>query len=815
MHDILTPAYGDAPPGIADPILTPDEYRVLDAIQRRVLWLSTLIIHHANHVRPNPDDLKVGGHQASSASMTTILTALYFRYLDAGDRVSIKPHASPAYHAVQYLLGALDGRYLRTLREFGGLQAYPSRTKDPDPVDFSTSSVGLGAVAPAFAAVAGRYAQRHFGQVLARRFVAVIGDAELDEGNVWEAVAEDALVGLGNVLLIVDLNRQSLDRVVPGIRAAQLKALFEAAGWRVLEAKYGHQLQAAFARPHGEALRARIDSMSNEEYQSLVRRRGADLRARLTHPQGADGPEDAEVAAALLDTPDEALHTLLGNLGGHDLEELLRVLALADAPADAPTVIFAYTIKGWGLPFAADALNHSMLLSATQVATLQREMAIPEGAEWDGFPPDSEEGRWCHAAAGRLRREQTAIHPPIAASAFPDTLDLSYPAALSTQEALGRVLPKLADLPDAGERVVTAAPDVAVSTHLSNWVGKVGVFAPERRTAYQDEVPRPVSWQPTPEGRHIELGISEMNLFMLLGQLGLSYEVSGQQLFPIGTVYDPFVCRGLDALIYALYCGSRMIFAGTPSGVSLAPEGGAHQSTVTASIGLELPGLVSYEPAFAREVEWVLLEALRQCCDRQSGHSTYLRLSTKKIDQGLLEPALARLGAAELRRQTLAGGYRLIEGRALVPDAADTDVVQLVSTGAMIGEAVEAAHALAREGIAANVIQLTSADLLFAAFRQGRRSSRRDALSAAGLGHLETLLPRPERRSPIVTVHDASAHSLAFLGSIYGTPVVPLGVDQFGQSGSQQDLYRYAGIGCEDIVGAAYLALELRDDLSE
>ena len=451
MHDTLTPAYGDAPPGIADPILTPDEYRVLDAIQRRVLWLSTLIIHHANHGRPNPDDLKVGGHQASSASMATILTALYFRYLDAGDRVSIKPHASPAYHAVQYLLGALDGRYLRTLREFGGLQAYPSRTKDPDPVDFSTGSVGLGAVAPAFAAVAGRYAQRHFGQVLARRFVAVIGDAELDEGNVWEAVAEDALSGLGNVLLIVDLNRQSLDRVVPGIRAAQLKALFEAAGWRVLEAKYGQQLQAAFARPHGEALRARIDQMSNEEYQSLVRRRGADLRARLTRPQGADGPEDGELALALLDTPDEALHTLLGNLGGHDLQELLRVLAQADTPANAPTVIFAYTIKGWGLPFAADALNHSMLLSAAQMAALQRDMAVPEGTEWDGFAPDSAEGRWCRAAAGRLTREQAVAHAPIAASAFPDSLDLSYPAALSTQEALGRVLPKLADLPGAGK----------------------------------------------------------------------------------------------------------------------------------------------------------------------------------------------------------------------------------------------------------------------------------------------------------------------------------------------------------------------------
>ncbi|HVA89282.1 MAG TPA: 1-deoxy-D-xylulose-5-phosphate synthase N-terminal domain-containing protein [Chloroflexota bacterium] len=792
--------------------LDPSEYQVLEAIQRRVLWLSTLIVHHANHVRPNPDDLKVGGHQASSASMVSILTALYFHYLDAADRVSIKPHASPAYHAVQYLLGRLDKRYLSTLRQFGGLQAYPSSTKDPDPVDFSTGSVGLGAVAPAFAAVARRYAQHHFGQVTARRFIAVIGDAELDEGNVWEAVADEALAGLGNVLLIVDLNRQSLDRVVPGIRAVQLKALFTAAGWQVLEAKYGRQLQEVFARPHGSALRGRIDSMSNEEYQSLVRRRGADLRARLTHPTGLNGPEDPEIVEALLDTPDETLHELLGNLGAHDLPELLRVLALADTASAVPTVIFAYTIKGWGLPFAADASNHSMLLSVGQMDTLQRELGIPPGAEWEAFPPDSAEGRWCQAAATRLRRAQSATHPRISPSAIPPTLDLSFPKALSTQEALGRILPQLLKLPGVGERVVTAAPDVAVSTHLSNWVAKVGVFAPERSADYQEDVTRPLPWQPNPSGGHIELGISEMNLFMLLGQLGLCYEISGQQLFPIGTVYDPFVCRGLDALIYSLYCGSKMIFAGTPSGVSLAPEGGAHQSIVTPSLGLELPGLRLYEPAFAREVEWVLLDSLRQCCDRVHGLSTYLRLSTKKIDQSLLAPALEHLGAEELRRQVLAGGYRLVEGRALAPDAGAAEVVQLVTTGVMVAEAVEAAHALAREGIAANVIHLTSADRLFAAFRQVRRSRRQHAGAAADLGHLEVLMPRHERRAPIVTVHDASAHSLSFLGSVYGTPVAPLGVDQFGQSGSQSDLYHYAGIGVEDIIGAAYLALELRDE---
>ncbi len=800
--------------GGLDVLLLPsEEYQTLDAIQHRVLWLCTYMIHHANHVRSNTDDLKVGGHQASSASMVSILTALYFHYLDAGDRVSVKPHASPAYHAIQYLLGNLDQSYLRTLREFNGLQAYPSRTKDPDPVDFSTGSVGLGAVAPAFAAVAHRYAHNHFGRVTSHRFVAVIGDAELDEGSVWEAAFDEALQGLGNVLLIVDLNRQSLDRVVPGIRATQLKRLFQAANWQVVEAKYGQQLQQVFARPGGQALRRRLDEMSNEEYQSLLRRRGADIRTRLTHPLGLDNAENQDIALALHETPDEQLSTLLSNLGGHDLNSLLHAFSLADRYQEGPTVVFAYTIKGWGLPFAGEALNHSMLLSGEQIARLQQELDIPSGREWETFPSDSREGRWCQKAAERLQRGNEQRHPLLEPELVPPSIDLSYPSKLSTQEAFGRVLPKLADLPSLGERIVTAAPDVAVSTHLSTWVSKVGVFSSTTHPDYQEETQRLLRWQPSPTGQHIELGISEMNLFMLLGQLGMSYELCGQQLFPIGTVYDPFVCRGLDALIYGLYSGAKFIFAGTPSGVSLSPEGGAHQSTVTASLGIELPDLNYYEPAFAYEVEWILLDALRECCDRTRGHSTYLRLSTKKIDQQVLEPALQRLGKEELRRQVLAGGYRLIEGRQQVPEATADEVVHIATTGAMVPEAVEAAQRLSSEGIAANVLHITSPQKLFSLFTEGRHRRLNNPMVSGQRSHLETLFSPEERHAPIVTVQDASAHSLAFLGSLYGVPTIPLGVDRFGQSGSQANLYQYAGISVDDIVSAGYLALELGEDV--
>ena len=796
--------------GAPDVPLSSEDLGALEEIERRILWLSTLIVHHANNVRPSTENSKVGGHQASSASVVTILTALYFHFLRAGDRVSIKPHASPAFHAAQYLLGRLPRRYLTTLREFGGLQAYPSRTKDPEPVDFSTGSVGLGAVAPVFAALAGRYAELHFGGVTSDRFVALIGDAELDEGNVWETVAEEAIQGLGNVIWIVDLNRQSLDRVIPGVRAARLKALFAGAGWRVLEAKYGSRLEAAMNAPRGAALRRRIDEMSNEEYQALIRiPDGEELRRRL-----ADVPDVAEreaILAAVAETPDPELQGLIANLGGHDLPRLLEVLAEADAGDDAPVVIFAYTVKGWGLPFAGDPLNHSQLLTAAQIDALRERFGVPADDEWAAFPPDTPAGRLCAEAARRLDTPPAAASPPVDETAVPASLDVRHPSLTSTQEALGRALVRLADVPVIGERLVTLSPDVATSTHLAGWINKAGVFAQETAADYETGAQRMLKWRPSPTGRHIELGISEMNLFMALGQFGLSYELTGQHLLPLGTVYDPFVCRGLDALIYGLYGGAKMVFAGTPSGVSLSPEGGAHQSTVTPSLGIELPGLVMYEPCFGREVEWALLEGLRRCCDRAHGVSTYLRLSTKPIDQTLMDEPLARFGEEELRRQVLLGGHRIVDRRLAAPDLPGSDTVQIFVPGIMVPEAIAAASLLHDEGVAANVVNVSSSDRLFDALRTARRAQLTDAHRPLDLGHLDTLIPADERRAPIVTVQDGASHSLAFLGSVHGVPVVPLGVDQFGQSGSRQALYEYVGIDTGQIVNAALLALELAE----
>ena len=516
------------------PKSTASDLAVLEAIQKRLLWLGTNIVHHANNVRENTDGTKVGGHQASTASSVSILTAVYFSFLKAGDRVAIKPHSSPAYHAIQYLLGNLDRKYLPTLREFGGLQAYPSRSKDPDPVDFSLGSMGLGAAAPSFAALAERYTRLHFGGPSGRRFVALLGDAELDEGNVWEAVTESHLSDLGNLTWVIDLNRQSLDRVVPGIRARQLKALFRDSNWNVIETKFGRRLRAAFSRAGGEALKRRIDNMTNPEYQAIIRLKGPECRAQMI-----DGADDANgVRRALADVPDNEVPALLSDLGGHDLGDLIAALAEADAETARPSVIFAYTIKGWGLPMAAHPLNHSALMNAQQMEDLAKALEIPPDDEWAGFEPDSPEGRLCAEVAERLREPEQTGGLPLNRDDIPISVDHQPLSNTSSQATLGLLLMDLSRIPAIANRIVTTTPDVAVSTNLGGWINKVGVYQATADKDYESG-PLPVKWDVTPTGQHIELGISEMNLFVLLEQLGLSHELAGELLLPIGDRVRP------------------------------------------------------------------------------------------------------------------------------------------------------------------------------------------------------------------------------------------------------------------------------------
>ena len=778
-----------------------DRDKTLIEIQNRVLWLYRQMVHYANNVRPNADGAKVGGHQASSSSLATVMTSLYFDFMRAGDRISVKPHASPVYHAIQFLLGNLDQKYLKRLREFHGLQAYPSKTKDPDPVDFSTGSVGLGAVAPNFAALVDEYTLTHFNSPGGgHRYISVVGDAELDEGVVWEAIAEPSMEGLSNILWVVDLNRQSLDRVIPGIRVGAWRQMFAAQGWRVIDAKYGKRLHAAFAEPRGELLREAIDDMPNEVYQRLLRVDPATLRAWL--PQTSSHPEDMSSFIGQWD--DQGLQDLFRNLGGHDFSMLREALTQADVGV-GPNVIFAYTLKGSMLPSIGDPQNHSVTLSDEPMEELRQQLDIPEDELWSPPAEDTAAGRLCAETSTRLRAEDHRYKSPPELS-IPHELGHPYRGNLSTQQAFGLVLTGVSrSVPDVADRIVTVSPDVASSTNLGGWINRAGVWNRNERGPMPEEgIMRALKWEESPRGQHIELGISENNLFIMLGQVGVSFDTSGELLFPIGTVYDPFIRRGLDAFVYSVYSGGKFIVVGTPSGITLAPEGGAHQEMATPSLGVELAELDYYEPCFGQELEWIMLAAFERIRLRQ--RSTYLRLNTRRVDQELLMVPGDVDARERMRTQVLGGAYRLIDRRTKPGYRAESNAVNIMACGALVPEAVEASRQLLEEGVMANVINITGPGPLYIRFQESVRATMQNRPAPGQF--MEDVVPIDDRRAPVVTVADGLPHSLAWIGGALNTSIFPLGVTGFGQSGSRHDLYQEYEIDASSIMAACFGALE-------
>lgn len=762
----------------------------LGEISQRVLWTATAMIDAANRGRKNPDGVKVGGHQASSASMVGIMTALWFSELTAEDRVSVKPHASPVLHAIHYLFGELDEGYLPTLRAKGGLQPYPSRTKDPDTVDFSTGSVGIGATAPVWAALSHRYLSDRFPETpRAGRFISLLGDAEMDEGAVWEAIIDPEVRQLGEVVWIVDLNRQSLDRVIPDVQIQRLRGMFAAADWQVLTCTWGRKLQAAFAAQGGEVFERRMREMPNEEYQRILRAHPDEVRARLL--SGMEPGAAATVEELVAGLSDLELAELVRDLGGHDIDELLATFAQIDDTR--PTIVFAYTIKGRGLAIEGHPNNHSAQLTLEQMQELAEASGMSLDAPWQRFAPGSAAAGICSAAAARLARETIA---PASVAPVPDEFEWSHKAITSTQATLGRFLSDLRRAaPEVAARVVTTSPDVASSTNLAGWINKSGVWSlAGRQDWFADDAERLLRWHEDRGGQHIELGIAEVNLVSLAAELGLTGARWGQPLIPIATMYDPFINRALEPWTFGLYAGGRSILVGTPSGVTLAPEGGAHQSFNTPSVTLEIPGLTSWEPAFAQDLEWTMLEAMRGIVD-PAGGSAYFRLTTRPVDQSLARIPVDPLLRARRREEVLSGGYRISE------HPASEDDVTLVGAGAIMTEVCAASERLAGLGVRAGVVCVSSPSLLFRALRERSRVA-----SSSRSGILERLFPAAHP-APLVTVMDAHPHTLSFLAGVRGDRLQMLGVSQFGQAAGVQEAYRIHGIDSESIVAAA---LDLR-----
>ena len=763
-----------------------DTVKALDMLETRLRWLSSWTVHNANHIREKRDGLKVGGHQASCASMTAIMAALYFHALRPQDKVAVKPHAGPVLHAIHYLLGGQSLDQLQRFRGLGGAQSYPSRTKDQIPVDFSTGSVGLGVAVTAFTSLVQDYLIAH-GQVRevnAGRMIALMGDAELDEGNIYECLIEGYKHELRNCWWVVDYNRQSLDSTTSDRMFRRFDDIFQTCGWRVLTLKYGKLQQAAFKRPGGKTLEEWIDNCPNAEFAALTYQGGAAWRTRLTADIGAK----PHVQALLDSFDDEALAALMTNLGGHCVETLIDAFDACDD--DRPTLFIAYTVKGYGLPLAGHKDNHSGMMNPDQIAQLRASLGIAEGQEWEPWG-----GLGANAAArlkafigasplARKAREPAAEPVPVPAR-FP------VPAMpeQSTQAAFGRIL---LDIAKSGEpladRIVTTAPDVTQTTNLGGFVNQRGLF---RRQELADvfqkaKIPSAQKWSAHKAGQHIELGIAENNFFLLLASLGLAAPHFGTRLLPVGTVYDPFIARGLDALNYGCYQDSRFLLVGTPSGLTLAAEGGAHQSINTPLIGMGQPGLAYFEPTWADELALMMRWAFDHM-QRPDGSSVYLRLSTRSIRQ-------VERADASWEDHALKGGYWLRR-------PGDGARAAIAFTGAVAPEALQAWEQMADDIPGLGLLNVTSPDLLhrgWSARRAARWTGKRPAPS-----HAETLLSALAPGAGLVTVLDGSPGALSWLGGVTGLRVSPLGVDRFGQTGDLPDLYRAYRLDAEAIIDAA------------
>ena len=768
----------------------------LKTIEQRLLWLSHWMIHNANHIRPKEDDIKVGGHQASSASMVSIMTALYFYTLKPEDRVAVKPHASPIFHAMQYLMGNQTREKMENFRGFGGVQSYPSRTKDIDDVDFSTGSVGLGVAITSFASIVQDYIQaKNWGEDQALgRMIALVGDAELDEGNIYEALQEGWKNDLRNCWWIIDYNRQSLDGVVREGLFKRVEQIFDAFGWDVVSVKYGTLQRKAFAEEGGNKLKDWIDDCPNQLYSALTFMGGKVWRERLMNDLGDQG----DVTKLLDARSDEELAVLMENLGGNCVETMAETFAAIKH--DRPVCFLAYTIKGWGTPIAGHKDNHGGLMNKTQMAAWQKHMGVAEGEEWEKFatienPKELQKFLDMNPFFAKGRRRYTDGLIPVPA------IELNSEREISTQMGFGKILDDLSKGDSKlAQRIVTTSPDVTGTTNLGPWVNRRKLFARKYRgdTFKKENIRSTAKWEFTPEGQHIELGIAEMNLFLLLGAAGLSHSIFGKRLIPIGTVYDPFVARGLDALNYACYQDARFMIVGTPSGITLAPEGGAHQSIGSPLIGISQDGIAAFEPAFADELavimEWAFDYLQRDGSDDpdertwlrdETGGSVYLRLSTNPIEQP------GRRRDDSFKQGTIDGAYWLRE------PGPNCEVV-IAYQGVVAPEAIKAAGIIGEFRRDIGVLAVTSADRLNAGWAAAQRARSKGLTDAKS--HIERLLENIPPHCSLVTAIDGHPATLAWLGSVTGHRTVPLGVEHFGQTGTIGDLYRHYGIDAQGIV---------------
>ncbi len=883
---------------------------LLTSIAERAFAQTMYMIHVANNRKDKErGDPKVGGHPASCASSLHVLAALHLAVRDVHDYVCCKPHASPVDHSLHNLMHLFREEGSRTwfdderakqamfgLRKFKSkenpdvFQSYHARS-DPDSFHFLPSgSVGIPPVCSVYLALAHRYARDHGWEVPPEaHFWSLIGDSEFREGSLLEALPDAAERMLGNVTWIVDYNRQNLDGTrIPNERGLEsadwvrIERTAVANGWKVLHAHHGKFRREVFARPGGEALQQVFEGgMSDFAYQMLLYK--GDAKEIRQHCIGA-----VPAAKKVLDKlSDEEVLRVFRDLGGHCMETLVEVLRASREEPDEPYLVVVHTIKGWGLECAADPSNHSALPSKKEIDGILERAGLDESDPFAHFPPDSEEGIYLLERrdlfrAGveahmdlRTKNRQRVRKAIEADGGLPETvgIDLSLFPVAHTQWMWGQLAAKLVRIgtpegpggsskgkeldeserawKSAAEFLLTMSPDVGTSTNISPAMDQ-RIYGPDDpgKARLEDELSvkfkhPELATSDDPWTRHIRFEIAEANAMSAVGSFGKMAHYCGLPFFPIMTVYDFFIKRALDQLYYDLYWGAEFVILGTPSGVTLSPEGAQHSW----KSDIQIPNLVTWEPCFAIEMDWILSDAIRrQMMDQNDGRRGVLvRAVTRGVQQslllenvrrqarfkrdlqGTLKPAGAGEGWADavdestvdtvsdqeilavLREECLAGAYPLIDWRGYEGYEPGDNVVHVFSMGSLTTEAIDAAQALLERGIYANVYVVTSPELLLGIL--GEHSDYEHLRTGLGIdGDLHAVLGAGDseaglvsiagRRVPIVALCDGEAGLLDNIGSIVGVKQRTLAVRRFSKCGRPSEVFRYQDLHAEAIVEA-------------
>lgn len=885
------------------------DFEVLNSIARRAHYLANRMIYTANtRGNVEKGDPKIGGHSSASSSALHILGALHLVMKSGFDWIANKPHASPADHSYNYLMDLLLDKDLNkitldqanvamsSLRAFAQnnepvFQSYHS-AYDPDNHNFYPSgTVGIPPVNAGYMALAYKYAERHgFDVPKNAHFWALMGDSEFREGSLAEAIPDFGERQIGNLTWILDFNRQSLDgfritnqKAFQGNDDVRVARMMEANGWHVVHARHGQKRLALAKRDGGQMFLEIFEGvLSDYELQVLL------LLSDDKALRGFLLEHQPKLDKFLKGVSADELRLAVHDFGGHDFKTLIDAFEESRRETERPSMVIAHTIKGWNLKMAANPGNHSAIPDEEELKELAAKSKMPADTAFARFDEKSPEGKFLKARGESLYKDIQAQHAlrdrnkehfaelGRELGEMTDTMDINFKMANfpHTQWMLGQLTAKLTRLANtpldesklkdkqkpltaqekrfklAAEMLISMAPDVGTSTNLNPAMdGKI--YGPdsnedeEAKMGVKDKsVPDLISGEEVSD-RFLRFDIAEGNVMSCVGSFGKIRDTLGIPLLPLMTVYDFFIKRAHDQLFYNLYWRSSFILVGTPSGVTLSPEGAQHGW----KSDFQIPGQITWEPFFVQELDWIFTDAIKRLLtyDDYDRNGVVIRGVTRGADQkmfagllktqarfktgleqgtllspqgmempgGLDESTVATIDEAEIMQQAKAdvlnGAYYLIDYRGYAGYDPGDNVVHIFTMGSPATEAIKASRALLTKGIYANVIVVTSPDLLignlahandYQHLKQGLGITADLYLKGVDAGDNGEVRTLAGRRIPVVSVHDGEIGLLDNIGSLVGVRQETLAVRKHSKCGRPSDVYRYHHIDADSVVEA-------------